>query len=100
MTTAFDAMAYLRAIPRRTVREIHLAGYTCRAFDVGVQMLIDTHSAPVADPVWALDAAALQRFVAVPTLIEWDAELPPPPMLCEEAAKADLVMEPIRARAA
>jgi uncharacterized protein len=96
----FDAMAYLQAIPRAAVHEIHLAGHTRRALEDGVEMLIDTHGAPVADAVWALYLVALQRFGPVPTLIEWDADLPPLPVLCEEAAKADRLMEPIRARAA
>jgi uncharacterized protein len=96
----FDALAYLRAIPRAAVHEIHLAGHTRRTLDDGIEMLIDTHSAPVADPVWALYRAALQCFGAVPTLIEWDADLPPLPILCGEAAKADCLMEPFCARTA
>lgn len=85
----FDAQAYLDAIPRDSVREIHLAGFTTREID-GAEFLIDTHSAPVADAVWRLYDHALQRFGAVPTLIEWDADLPPLPQLVAQAHRADV----------
>lgn len=87
----FDAQRYLEAIPRGAVREIHLAGFVARDVDGG-RLLIDTHSAPVADAVWALYRRALQRFGAVPTLIEWDADLPPLAGLLAEAHKADAVL--------
>jgi len=96
----FDAAQYLQAIPAPAVQEIHLAGHTLKAFDNGEQMLIDTHSAPVADPVWVLYAAALRRFGAVPTLIEWDADLPPLPALVGEAHRADEILERLHAQAA
>ena len=84
----FDARRYLDTIPRDAVREVHLAGFTARRID-GAEFLIDTHSAPVADAVWALYESALQRFGPVPTLIEWDAELPPLAQLVAEAHRAD-----------
>lgn len=92
----FDANAYLRAIPADAVEEIHLAGFTLNRFDGG-RMLIDTHSRPVDDAVWALYARSVERFGPVPTLIEWDADLPPLADLVAEAAKADAVREGCRA---
>lgn len=80
----FDPLAYLAAIPVAAVDEIHLAG-----FDHGEQCLIDTHAKPVAEPVWALYATAMRRFGALPTLIEWDNDLPPLDVLLAEARKAD-----------
>jgi hypothetical protein len=80
----FDPLAYLAAIPIAQVEEIHLAG-----FERGEQCLIDTHGRRVAEPVWALYAEAMQRFGPVPTLIEWDTDLPPLDVLLAEAAKAD-----------
>ena len=68
----FDPLRYLDAIPARSVREIHLAG-----FDSNGLCLIDTHGKPVAGPVWNLYGEALSRVGAVPTLIEWDTDLPP-----------------------
>jgi hypothetical protein len=84
MNQGFDPLAYLAAIPVAPVREIHLAG-----FDLGEHCLVDTHGKPVAEPVWALYAEAMRRFGAVPTLIEWDTDLPPLDVLLAEAATAD-----------
>lgn len=89
----FDALHYLQAIPRQAVEEMHLAGFTRNSVDGGAGILIDTHSAPVADAVWALYAAALERFGPVPTLVEWDADMPPLAALVAEAAKAEAMME-------
>ena len=87
----FDAAAYLGRIPRDAVHELHLAGHVRRPFPGG-DMLIDTHSEPVCAAVWALYATALRRFGAVPTLIEWDSDLPPLDDLLAEAAKADAML--------
>ena len=95
----FDPHAYLHGIPRPLVREIHLAGHTLTRID-GREIRIDTHSTHVADAVWALYAEALSRFGPVPTLIEWDADIPALDILCAEAATADRIAEPFRADAA
>jgi len=84
----FDAAAYLRAVPHRAVREIHLAGHVRRHVEGG-ELLIDSHSEPVADAVWALHDLALRLCGPVPTLIEWDNDLPPLTTLLAEAYKAD-----------
>ena len=84
----FDARRYLDAVPVAAVQEMHLAGFIARDADGG-SMLIDTHSAPVADEVWTLYEHALRRFGAVPTLIEWDTDLPPLGGLLAQAAQAD-----------
>jgi hypothetical protein len=55
-------------------------------------MLIDSHSEPVCSDVWRLYAVALRRFGALPTLIEWDSDLPPLDVLLAEAAKADAML--------
>ena len=86
----FDAGGYLRRIPPQAVHELHLAGHVHKRFPGGEEILIDTHSEPVCDAVWALYEAALARFGAVPTLIEWDSDLPPLATLLAEAARADL----------
>jgi len=78
-----DAMAALAAIAPGTVGEIHLAGHL-----VTPEAVIDHHGAQIADPVWRLYEAALARFGAVPTLIEWDTDIPPLEVLLAEAAKA------------
>ena len=83
----FDALRYLDAIPVEAVREIHLAG-----FDTSGQCLIDTHGRPVAGPVWNLYGEALSRVGPVPTLVEWDTDLPPLADLLAEAQKADEIL--------
>ncbi|MBU6248287.1 MAG: DUF692 domain-containing protein [Xanthomonadaceae bacterium] len=88
----FDARTYLRAMPVHAVREFHLAGFT-RKEELGAPLLIDTHDRPVAEPVWALYAAAVQRFGPVPTLIEWDQDLPALETLLGEAARAQEVLD-------
>jgi uncharacterized protein (UPF0276 family) len=84
----FDAYRYLELLPRRAVGEIHLAGHA-RVMRGGRELLIDDHGGPVCDAVWRLYAAALERFGDVPSLIEWDTELPPLPALVAEARRAD-----------
>lgn len=79
-----DAEKYVDTIEH--VREIHLAGYS----DKG-DVLIDTHSAPVSDPVWALYRRATDRLGRVPTLLEWDDEIPPWDELVAEANRAEVL---------
>lgn len=91
----FDPLKYLRAIPAQAVGEIHLAGHESRG-----DTLIDTHSRPVCDAVWALYREAVDRFGAVPALIEWDNDIPELAVLVAEAHKADVILGESRARAA
>lgn len=84
----FDPYTYLAAIPPAAVAEMHLAG-----FDEVAGCLIDTHGKPVAQPVWALFRAAVARFGVVPTLIEWDTDIPPLAVLLAERDKAAAILE-------
>ncbi len=81
----FNPIAYLDALPVEATGEIHLAGHHT-AEDVDI--LIDDHGSRVAQPVWELYAAALRRLGPVPTLIEWDTNLPALEMLLDEARHA------------
>jgi uncharacterized protein (UPF0276 family) len=83
-----DAEAYIEALPRSRVAQLHLAGFT----DMGTY-LFDTHSAPVHADVWQLYRRAVERFGPLPTLIEWDAEIPSLDRLCEEAEQARSIAE-------
>jgi len=69
----FDAMAYLADFPAELVGEIHLAGGMA---DARLDLLIDSHSAPVPDSVWALHDAFVRRHGPRPALVEWDRDLP------------------------
>ncbi len=78
-----DALAFIAAIAPDTVGELHLAG--C---DTSGEVAIDTHGAPVRPEVWSLYEAALDHFGPVPTLIEWDTDIPALEVLLDEAARA------------
>jgi uncharacterized protein (UPF0276 family) len=95
----WDAVAYLQGVPAGLVEEIHLAGHTLNQFEGG-EILIDTHNRPVCDEVWQLYEYILQRLGPRPTLIEWDADIPPLQILLDEAGKADALMEASHERAA
>lgn len=92
-----DMGGYLDALPAEAVGEIHLAGYALNDAD-GHAVLIDDHGSRVAPPVWSLYAAALARFGPVPTLIEWDTDLPALPVLLEEAEVAARMLRERQAR--
>lgn len=95
----FDAYDYIARMPRHAVGEIHLAGHSRN--QVGDrEILIDTHSTHVCDEVWGLYSFAIRRFGAVPTLIEWDTDLPALDVLVAEAHLADRHRELAHARAA
>lgn len=86
--TGADALAYLDALPKDAAQEIHLAGYHVNETS-GREIFVDAHNHPVYDAVWDLYRAALERLGDIPTLIEWDADLPPLSVLLNEAKKAD-----------
>ena len=89
----YDPVAYLDAFPLHLVGEIHLGGHDEDRDDHGQRLLIDSHGAPVVDPVWALYAHVIAQGGARPTLIEWDNDVPDWPVLQAEAARAARVLE-------
>ncbi|MBU2893087.1 DUF692 domain-containing protein [Colwellia sp. D2M02] len=76
---------YINVLPVERVAQIHLAG--CQMPTLG-QLVIDDHARPVSDEVWQGYQLAIERFGAVPTLIEWDNDLPQWSVLVDEARKA------------
>ena len=90
------ASAYLAGLPPEAVGEIHLAGHSLRRLDGARTLLIDDHGSRVAPEVWALYAEALALFGRVPTLIEWDTDVPPMAVLLDEAAHAAALIEEAR----
>ena len=85
----FDPFAYINNFPIAYVGEIHLGGFDEDRDADGSTLLIDSHGAPVADQVWALYEHAIERTGPVPTLIEWDNDVPSFAVLAQEAARAD-----------
>ena len=84
----FDARAFIAHSARAACSEIHLAGHSVNRFDGG-EILIDTHSTHVCDAVWELYEFAIEHCGAVPTLIEWDTDIPALDVLVAEARGAD-----------
>ncbi|QGN55370.1 DUF692 family multinuclear iron-containing protein [Novosphingobium sp. Gsoil 351] len=87
----FDAGAWLDRFPLAPVGEIHLAGHTP---DPALDLLIDSHAAPVAEGVWTLFERFVARAGPRPTLIERDAEVPPFAELLRERHRAAAILLP------
>lgn len=88
----WNSADYLRGLPLDAVGEVHLAGHAEETDGQGDALLIDNHGAPVAGPVWALYASLLGKIGAVPTLIEWDTDIPDWSVLNAECDKATAIM--------
>lgn len=82
---------WLDAITPADVGEIHLAGH-CHVNDAQGEIVIDDHGSRVCPAVWRLYQHAVMRFGAVPTLIEWDTDIPALDVLLDEAARARAVI--------
>ncbi|MEQ9811811.1 MAG: DUF692 domain-containing protein [Azospirillaceae bacterium] len=95
----FDAEAYVDALPLDAVQEIHVAGHFIQHFvdadGAPKTILIDDHGDHVSAPVWRLFEAALARLGPVPTLVEWDANIPDLTVLLAEARKADALLRAV-----
>jgi len=79
----FEPEEFIGSVPHKRVVQFHLAGHTNRQTH-----LIDTHDDHVIDPVWKLYRLAHQLTGGVSTLLEWDAKIPPFPVLHAEVLKA------------
>jgi hypothetical protein len=89
---ATEPLAYLDSFPLERVKEIHLGGHDEDVDDAGVPLLIDSHGSPIVEDVWTLYAHVIARAGALPTLIEWDNDVPDWPGLLAEAVKAQRVL--------
>jgi hypothetical protein len=79
----FDPKAFVDCVPSERVCQIHLAGHQNNG-----DYIIDTHDAPVIDPVWDLYAYAIARLGAVSTMIERDDNMPELEVLVDELQRA------------
>lgn len=87
-----DGDDYLARVPWDAVQEIHLAGHAVEERD-GFELRIDDHGSQVSTDVWALYEKAIGYKGTVPTLIEWDSNIPDFPVLMVEAEKARTVLD-------
>jgi len=76
---------YIDVLPKNSVAQIHLAGATAVAKG---QMTVDDHACPISNEVWQGYRQAITRFGALPTLVEWDTDIPEWSVLIAEAQKA------------
>ena len=83
---------YIDAFPVEDVREIHLAGFSEERASHGARLLVDDHGSAVREEVWSLYRYALSRVGAVPTLIEWDNNVPEWGVLACEAELASVLL--------
>ncbi len=88
MNNGLKPAALLEQFPIDKVRQIHLAGHSRDG-----SLLLDTHSAPVSTAVWELYVQTLKRCGPIPTLIEWDQQIPSLDAVLDEADKARALME-------
>jgi uncharacterized protein len=88
----WDGSAYVAALPTEAIGEIHLAGHSVRQLPDGGSLRIDDHASCVSDEVWSLYGEALRRFGPIPTLIEWDNNVPPLDTLVAQACRADALI--------
>ncbi|ATB41212.1 hypothetical protein CYFUS_006677 [Cystobacter fuscus] len=84
----YEPRAFVDALPLERVGQIHLAGHERRP-----DVLIDTHGAPVCDEVWSLYRYVLERTGPVPTLIEWDQDIPSLEAVLDEADRARALLQ-------
>ena len=90
--------AYIDAYPLDAVGEVHVGGHDADTDDHGAPLLIDSHGAPVVDPVWALLDYALARSGPKPVLVEWDTDVPDWSILRAEATRAASALATLQTR--
>lgn len=76
----YDAETFMRRLPAERVVCLHMAGHYQEAED----LLVDTHGAPIIDPVWSLLSKTYEHTGPVATLLERDFNLPPLTELLQE----------------
>ncbi|TKT70811.1 DUF692 domain-containing protein [Afipia massiliensis] len=87
-----DPLAYLAQFPLHRVGEIHLGGHDEQADEHGDPLLIDAHGTPIAEPVWRLYEYVIEKIGPLPTLIEWDNEVPEWHVLAAEAQRVNAIL--------
>ncbi|MDH1631734.1 MNIO family bufferin maturase [Pseudomonas mosselii] len=86
----FDAADYLARFPAQAITEIHLAGHS---HDAQGALLVDSHDAAIAAPVWSLYQQLIARIGPRPTLIERDGNIPAFDELLAERALAQATLD-------
>ncbi len=96
----FNPYDYLDNYPLNLVREVHLGGHELESEEGGPDLLIDNHASEVIDPVWELYEYLITKAGPLPTLIEWDNDVPDWEKLSSEASKANFLLSELASKAA
>jgi len=99
VNVGLDARAFIDGLPAGAVQEIHLAGHTRRQVG-GRTILLDDHGSRVPEAVWRLYEHAIRRFGAVPTLIEWDTNVPDLSVVADESPPTQTRLQGVHGLAA
>ena len=91
----FDVDDYIAGLPADKICQIHLAGHENNG-----DHIIDTHDAPVVDPVWELYQTTVRHLGPRPTMIERDDNIPPFAELVEELQIARQISDRVSRTAA
>jgi uncharacterized protein (UPF0276 family) len=86
---AYDPHDFIAGMPAERIAYLHVAGHYREQED----LLVDTHGAPVVDPVWDLLDATCRRFGPLPTLLERDFNIPPLPEMLREVGRIAALMD-------
>jgi uncharacterized protein (UPF0276 family) len=87
-----DPLAYLSSFPLHAVGEFHLGGHAEDTLPSG-PLLVDAHGTPIADAVWELFAAVLEWTGPLPTLVEWDNDVPSLDVLLQETGRVAATLD-------
>ena len=96
----FDPYEYLDNYPFQLVREVHLGGHELESEEGAPNLLIDNHASEVIDPVWELYEFLIAKTGPLPTLIEWDNDVPTWDKLSLEASRANALLAELASKAA
>ncbi|HMR04911.1 MAG TPA: DUF692 domain-containing protein [Polyangiaceae bacterium] len=90
----FSPEEFIESLPLSRVTQLHIAGH----WRSESGLIIDTHGAPVIDPVIELLDFTVRRTGPVPVLLERDNEVPALSILLEEVAALQLAYDRALAR--
>lgn len=89
----YSAAQYIEKLPLPAIGEIHLAGHSVDTTVAAEPLLIDAHDREVCDAVWELYAHTVSLIGAVPSLIEWDADVPEWQVFVAEVNRAEALLQ-------
>ncbi len=89
LNNGWSAEQYIADINPGIVHEIHVSGHSVKKISDHESLYIDSHDSRVCDAVWLLYQQALSKFGKLPTLVEWDVNIPKLEILLQEAQKAE-----------